>query len=258
MPAALITGASSGIGETFARALAARRFDLILVARRLERLKALAREFSGIRAEALAADLGTDDGLARVEQRIAVAPNLELLVNNAGFGTRGRFWESPIETQDAMHRVHILATMRLTHAALHGMVPRGRGAVINVSSVAAFAHAAGGSTYGASKAWINAFTEGLYLELKAANSPVRLQALCPGFTLSEFHDTLGMDRNLVPKSLWMTSDFVVRESLRGLDRGRLFVIPGWRYRWLVRFLRLTPSALLHPAFLFYSRKTKRI
>jgi uncharacterized protein len=253
-PRALITGASSGIGAAFARALASRGYSLILVARRKERLEALAGE---INAEVLVADLTNDAELKRVEDRIAAAENLDLLVNNAGFGTLGRFWEADLDGQDRMHRLHVLATMRLTHAALRGMVARGSGAVINVASVAGFVQSPGSTSYGATKRWINAFTEGLYLELKSAGSPVKVQALCPGFTYSEFHDVAGVDRNLIAKSLWMRAEDVVAASLRGLDRGDLFVIPGWRYKFLVRLLAIVPDGLRRWGSLRYARRAKR-
>src|SRR5579863_3629643 len=194
---ALITGASSGIGEAFARKLAARGYDLILVARREERLRTLAASLPG-HAEVLNADLACEAGLAAVERAIRDCAGLELLVNNAGFGTLGRFWEADIAGQARMHEVHVMATMRLTHAALAGMVPRGRGGVISVSSVAAFAQNPGNVSYCATKAWINNFTEGLDTELRKLNSPVRVQALCPGFTVTEFHETLGMDTKAIP------------------------------------------------------------
>src|SRR5580704_4427891 len=136
-PVALITGASSGIGAVFARKLAARGYELILLARREDRLLALAAELP-VKTETLVADLSTEEGIAAAERVIRESTRLELLVNNAGFGTHGRFWEASIESQRRMHEVHITATMRLTHAALSAMVPRGRGGVISVSSVAAF------------------------------------------------------------------------------------------------------------------------
>ena len=118
-----------------------------------------------------------------------------------------------------MHRLHVLATMRLTHAALANLVPRGTGGVINVASVAGFAQAPGSVSYNATKAWMNSFTEGVAMELSIKGPPVRVQALCPGFTLSEFHDVLDVDRGAIPKSLWMSADFVVEESLRGFEPG---------------------------------------
>jgi len=240
---ALITGASSGIGEVFARKLAGRGYDLILVARRGDRLRALALSLP-TKTEVLSADLASEAGLAKTEGAIRVCAELELLVNNAGFGTLGRFWEADLAGLIRMHEVHVLATMRLTHAALAGMVGRGRGGVINVSSVAAFGQSPGNVSYCATKAWMNSFTEGLDMELRSAGSPVKVQALCPGFTLSEFHDTLGMQRDPIPKSLWLTADFVVSESLRGFDHGRTIVIPSWRYKLIVAAMKAMPGPLL--------------
>jgi short-subunit dehydrogenase len=137
--------------------------------------------------------------------------------------------------------VHVLATMHLTHAALSNLVPRGEGGVINVSSVAGFGQTAGSVSYSATKGWMNDFTAGLYAELEVLKSPVKVQALCPGFTLTEFHDVLKMDRSPIPQSLWMTADFVVSESLRRFDAGELFVIPGWRYKLLVIFMKAMPA-----------------
>ncbi len=254
---ALITGASSGIGAEFARQLAARRYDLVLVARRKERLEKLASDLAGahgIRAEALAADLTADQDLQTVEHRIVRDGGIDLLVNNAGFGVPGRFWETTVEEQDSLHRLHIMATMRLTHAALAGMTARNSGAVINVSSVAAFMPAAISSTYGSTKAWINAFTEGLYLELKSQRSAVKMQALCPGFTYSEFHDVTHQDRRVIPKPLWLHAQDVVAASLRGLDRGQLFVVTGWRYKLLVALFPALPRFLRNPMILKYSRR----
>jgi short-subunit dehydrogenase len=245
-PLALITGASSGIGAVFASALAARGYDLVLVARRKDRLQELARSLAarGIVAEPLEADLANDDGIAVVEQRIHAAQNLDLLVNNAGFGTRGKFFSADVESQDHMHRLHVLATVRLTHAALQGMVERAHGGVINVSSVAAYRRAPGSVSYCATKCWMNAFTEGLALELKAAGSPVKVQALCPGYTLTEFHDAAGIERNKIAAPLWLSAEKVVAASLAGLDRGKLIVIPGWQYKAAAFLLRHMPQRLL--------------
>jgi short-subunit dehydrogenase len=256
---ALITGASSGIGATFARALAARGYDLVLVARRRERLDQLSAELAaahGIRAEALPADLADDASRAAIEARIAAAEDLELLVNNAGFGAQGPVWEAELDRQDRMHRLHVLATTRLTHAALRNFVPRGRGAVINVSSVAGFLHSAGTASYTSTKSWMNSFTECVYLDLKAAGSPVKIQALCPGFTLSEFHDTAGMNRRLIPSWAWMKAEDVVAASLRGLERGDLFVVPGFKYRLVTWLVPALPRFLLHPLLLRYSGRRR--
>jgi len=246
---AVITGASSGLGVAFARKLAARGYDLLLIARREDRLRSVAREIGEqyhVGVEILVADLTDDTGLASAAVRIRDAADLGLLVNNAGFGTWGYFFDADPGGQDQMHRLHVLATMRLSHAALANLVPRaiaGTG-IINVSSVAAYAPSPQNVSYGATKTWMNRFTEALAIELGAKSSPVTVQALCPGFTLTEFHDTLGMDRSTIPASLWMTADFVVEESLRGFDRRTLFVIPGWRYKLLVGMLRLLPGGLI--------------
>jgi short-subunit dehydrogenase len=132
--------------------------------------------------------------------RIGAEPGLEFLVNNAGFGIQGLYFESHLEAQDKMHRLHIIAIEQLTHAALRGMVERRKGNIINVSSVAGFLATPYNTSYCATKAWINTFTEGIYLELKATHSPVRIQSLCPGFTHSEFHTVAGMDRDTIPRS----------------------------------------------------------
>jgi len=247
-PLALVTGASAGLGDAYARRLAADGYDLVLVARRRDRLEALASELRtrhDVEVEALPADLTRDAELKAVEERIGRAENLEFLLNNAGFGASELFYEASLESQVAMHRLHVMATLRLTHAALRQMIARGKGAVVNVSSVAAFITRPGNTSYYATKAWVICFTEGLYLELKSARSPVQVQALCPGYTVTEFHDVMGFDRKLVPPSLWMTAEDVVEASLRGLARGHLIVVPGWRYKLVVLFLRLLPRPLLH-------------
>lgn len=239
---ALITGASSGIGEVFARKLAQRGFDLMLVARREDRLRALAASLP-TKAEVLVADLAADAGVSTVEQAIRDGENPDLLVNSAGFGVAGLFWEADPAAQMRMHEVHIMATMRLTRAALEGMVRRGRGGIINVSSVAAFGQAARSVSYCGTKAWINSFTEGIDMELKAVGSPVKVQALCPGFTVTEFQKTAGVDASRVPGFLWMPAEYVVEESLRGLDRGQLIVIPNWKYKLGAALLKYAPYGL---------------
>jgi short-subunit dehydrogenase len=241
-PVALITGASSGLGEVFARKLAARNYDLILVARREDRLRKLAASLP-VQAEILVADLADEAGLAATGHAIGECERLELLVNNAGFGTLGRFWETDLAGQIAMHQVHVMATMRLTRAALAGMVPRGHGGVISVSSVAAFGQSPGNVSYCATKAWINSFTEGLDMELRSMRSPVKVQALCPGFTVTEFHQTMRMDSKLIPNFLWLKADDVVEASLAGLDRGQVIVIPNWKYKIGAALLKHVPHAI---------------
>ncbi|MEO8593031.1 MAG: SDR family oxidoreductase [Candidatus Solibacter sp.] len=251
---ALVTGASSGIGEAFARRLARDGYGLILVARRREQMVRLARDLNG--AEVLTADLTVPEDLALVEARIGAEPGLELVVNNAGFGTKGLFWETPLEGQQRMHELHVMATMRLTRAAVAAMVPRASGGVINVSSVAGFGQSPRNISYCATKAWMNSFTEGLDLELRGTGSPVRVQALCPGFTYTGFHETMGMSRDGIPKWMWMTAEEVVDASLRGLQKGKTFVVPGGFYRFIVALEKLTPRRLRSAAIVAASRRKR--
>jgi len=243
---AVITGASSGIGAAFARKLAA-EYDLLLVARRKDKLEQVAIELRAAcktSVEICVADLANAGDVASLAERLAGEPRLGLLVNNAGFGTRGRFWEAPLASQEQMHQLHVMATVRLTHAALGNMVPRNEGGVINVASVAGFARSQGSVSYCATKSWVNIFSEGLYLELHGMGSRVKVQTLCPGFTYSEFHDTMAIQRDkLAGKAFWLTPEQVVDASLKGLRNGQLYVIPGWRYRLLTAVMSKLPSRL---------------
>jgi short-subunit dehydrogenase len=263
---AVITGASSGIGAAFARQLAARGWDLLLIARREDRLRAVARDLAAqhrISAEAMPADLTDPSALDAVAARIRQAPNLGLLVNNAGFGTQGYFHEAYAGGQLQMHRLHVDATVALTHATISNLSAKPaapahpRTGVINVSSVAAFGRAPQNASYCATKAWMNAFTEGVALELVAQKSPVILQALCPGYTLTEFHDVTGQDRSAIPSWLWMTPDFVVTESLRAFEKGKLVVVPGWRYKLAIGLLQVFPAGLRRYASIAAVRRYRR-
>ncbi len=259
---AVITGASSGIGAIFARKLAARGYNLLLVARREDRLRSIADELRAlhrIQAEPLPADLTVQADRERVAARIRDAGDLGILVNNAGFGVLGYFFETDVAVPEAMHQLHVQATVALTHAALKNLVPRGEAGtgVINVSSVAAFLTSAQSVSYNATKAWMNAFTEGLAMDLAGRGSPVTVQALCPGFTLTEFHDVARVDRGTVPRKLWMTADFVVEESLRAFNRRQLIVIPGWRYKLIVAGMKLIPAGLLRGISIAATRRYRQ-
>lgn len=232
--AAVITGASSGIGETFARALAQRGHDMILTSRRGERLRGLAGELEsahGVRVEIVAADLATDDGLAQMEEAVRRVEKLALLVNNAGFGVGRSFSQAPLADHEAMVRVHVLAPMRLMHAALNRMRDGRGGAIINVSSVASFLTRGGGPNYSGTKAYLNVFSQNLAGQVAKYN--VKVQALCPGFTTTEFHAAMRVgdgQRPGFPGWLWLSADEVVAASLRALPRGRVIVVPGWQYK----------------------------
>lgn len=231
MPTALITGATAGIGAAFARRLAADGFHLILLARDAERLRRAVDEYGD--SEVLVADLSTDQGLADAEE---AARRADLLINNAGFAQQGRFLEVPVEDELTMLRVHCEAVLRLTHAALPGMRERGRGGVINVASVGAF-FARG--TYGASKAWVVGFSQGVAQDVPG----VHVMALCPGFVHTEFHDRAGMDMSGVPSAFWLDADDVVATALRDFRRGVAVSVPGAQYKALVGVGKLVPRNL---------------
>ena len=241
---ALITGASSGIGECFSRRLAAGGTDVVLVARRADRLEALAQDLRGlgVSVEVLAADLEGDEGRAEVAERLATteAP-VDLLVNNAGFGTSGAFVEQPIERQLAMVELNVVALVRLTHAALGAMVERGDGAIVNVASLAAFQPLAKSAVYAAGKAFVLSFTEAVAHESRG--SGVRFQALCPGFTRTDFHSVNDYDVSRLPGFVWQSVEQVVDTSLGALG-GRVVVVPGLLNRLTATSATLAPRGLV--------------
>ncbi len=241
-PLALVTGASSGIGAVFARKLAARGYDLLLVARDADRLAAVAADLAALGATAtpVPADLGTEAGIAAAEAAIAAAGRLDLLVNNAGFGTTGSFHEAPLARQDGMLQLHVIAVNRVTHAALQRMTPRRSGGIITVASVASFANSSGNVNYCATKAYQRSFCEGLAIE--CAPLGIRVQALCPGFTRTEFHQRMAFDqRGRAPEWMWMDADAVVETSLRQLEaNGPVVCIPGAQYKAIVFLARYLP------------------
>jgi short-subunit dehydrogenase len=243
MTTALITGATAGIGAAFARRLAADGHDLVLVARDTDRLAEAAARLERdhkVAVEVLAADLATEEGIGAVERRLADdARPIGILVNNAGFGNRGGYLEVPLADELTMLKVHIEAVLRLTGAAVPGMRERGFGGVVNVASVAAFLPR---GTYGATKAWVVNFTQGVARDL--GGSGVRLLALCPGFTRTEFHQRAGMGTGNIPRWAWLSAERVVDDALRDLARGRTLSVPGKRYKLAVAVARLLPAGSL--------------
>jgi len=239
---ALITGASSGLGATFAHHLAALKYNLVLVARREDRLRTLGGQLSqrfGIRTEILPADLSTDAGIIHVEEGIRARTDLTLLVNNAGFGGGGAFYQIDTAKAADMIHVHVVATARLTRAVLPQMVERQRGAVINLGSVAAFFVLPGSALYGSTKAWVVVFSRVLGRELRGTG--VRLQVLCPGFTHTEFHDAPEFEKlkdSSIPGFLWMSAEEVIDKSLRALARGKSVCIPGLKNKILAALPRV--------------------
>ncbi|GEP38765.1 dehydrogenase [Nocardioides psychrotolerans] len=240
---ALVTGATAGIGHSFAHHLARRGHDLILVARDQGRLAAVAAELTaahGVQVEVLPADLADRTQLAQVEARLAdVTRPVELLVNNAGFGLKERFLDNSADTETDMLDVLVTAVLRLTHAALGPMAERGHGGVINVSSVAAFLPR---GTYSAAKAWVNSFSEWAANEYRPQG--VTVMSLCPGFTKTEFHERMDVSRSSAPDFLWLDVDFLVSKALSDYDKGRVFSIPGAQYKAIAALTRLVPSRAL--------------
>ncbi|CAM5239106.1 SDR family oxidoreductase OS=Streptomyces tendae OX=1932 GN=GUR47_16920 PE=3 SV=1 [Streptomyces tendae] len=243
MTTALITGSTAGLGAAFARRLAADGHDLVLVARDTKRLREQATELHdrhGIEAEVLTADLSTDAGIDAVAARLGDRRNpVDLLVNNAGFGNKGRFLDVPMADELTMLKVHCEAVLRLTSAAVEAMRERGRGGVVNVASVAAFVPR---GTYGASKAWVVQFTQGVAKDL--AGSGVRLMALAPGFVRTEFHERAGMGTDNIPNWMWLDADKVVAAALADLSRGKSVSIPDPRYKTLMGAAKLVPRGML--------------
>jgi short-subunit dehydrogenase len=253
---ALITGASSGIGAAFARHLAADGTDLIVVARSADRLAALADELRGahgVDVRPLAADPTTPAGCRAVEHALATDDRLDLLVNHAGFGTVGDFATLDADAEEREIQLNLLALVRLTRAALPGLLARGHGAIVNVSSMAGLQPAPYSATYGATKAFVNSFTEALAEEVRGTG--VRVQALCPGFTRTEFQDRAGIDASGVPAFAWMTAEAVVTESLQCLRASQVVVVPGMANRATAALTGVLPRRLVARGL---SASTKRL
>lgn len=253
---ALVTGASSGIGHAFCQQLAREKWRLVLVARRAERLEAIAKQLEqehGAEVEVFPADLTSAGELASVEGLLATDPTLELLVNNAGFGTSGAFAGLDPDREESEIRLNVLALVRLARAALPGMIERGRGGVINVSSMASFTPLPFTTTYAATKAFVTSFSEGLYEELRGTG--VTVQALCPGFTRTEFQDVAGVEDTGLPDAAWQEPDEVVAASLKALEGGEAVVVPGLANQATANVASALPRSLVRRAMgLFMKRQ----
>lgn len=258
---ALITGASSGLGAEFARQLAPRGYELVLVARRKDRLDSIASELNqehSVHVEVLIADLTKENDIQRVEKHVIEHKALDLLVNNAGFGMQGKFTELDISKHLAMIQLHDIACLRLTYAALQGMLARNQGGIINVSSISGLVPI-GNITYGTTKAFQVVFSETLHMELSGTG--IKIQALCPGYTYTEFHDKqdlAGFQRSQIPNFLWTSAEQVVSESLRGLEKDKIVVVPGTLYRLFVSMGRVSIFASLLRAIAIRVRKNRYV
>ncbi len=243
MTTALVTGATAGIGHEFARQLAERGHDVVLVARDRARLENVSDEIQrsyGVQTEILVADLGDRAQMGKVAERLAdEARPVDLLVNNAGYGLRRSFLQNEVEVEEELFEVLCKAVLVLSHAAARSMRLRGHGAIINVSSVASFVSM---GSYSAAKSWVTVFSEGLAAEL--AGTGVTATALCPGFTRTELHDRAGLNMSRMPGLMWLDADRVVRDALADAARGKRLSVPGAQYKAVVAGLRVVPRTLL--------------
>ena len=255
MATALITGATAGIGAAYAKLLAKEGFDLVLVARDLPRLKGVAKELSKlykIKAETIKVDLTKPAQLAKVEKRLANnSKPIEVLINNAGFGLKDSFLVSNLAREQELLDVLVTAPMRLSHAVLPGMIKRNSGSIVNVSSVASFI---AGGTYSAAKSYLTVFSEYLHTELRDTN--IKVSALCPGFTRTEFHARGKMKMSGLPNYMWTTVDQVVAKSWRYVKAGKVICIPGWQYMLLSSIARIAPRPLVRKLGIKIRRKQR--
>jgi len=243
MAIALITGATAGIGAQYARLLAKEGFDLILVARNKNRLASTARSLNkefGVKVEVLPADLTKPVQLEKVRKRLSDSRKpIEVLINNAGFGINKSFLVSDLSDEQGLLDVLVTAPMRLTHAVLPIMKERNSGTIVNVSSVASWI--AGGS-YSAAKSYLTVLTESLHTELRSTK--VKISALCPGFTRTEFHERGRMKMNGLPNFMWLSAEEVVSKSWRDVNAGKVISIPGWQYLILSSISRFGPRPMV--------------
>ena len=251
---ALVTGATAGIGESFTRLLAENNYNVVLVARDLPRLQERAQGLEAkyqVQTQCIQADLSTDAGCSEVERYIA-NNRIDVLINNAGFGINKAFTVSELEEEQKLLDVLVRTPMRLMHAALPLMKQRDRGVVINVSSVAGFI---AGGTYSASKSYLTVLTESMHTELAGTN--VKISALCPGFTRTEFHQRGRMSMKGLPSFMWLDSDELVAQAWRDALKGEAISIPGWQYRLLVFVIQRLPRSIVRKVGMSMRRKQRK-
>ncbi len=245
MGTALITGASSGLGAEYAKLFAADKHDLVLVARRRDRLETLARELQsahGVKAQVVAADLAAQDGAAGVVKEVArLGLQIDFLVNNAGFGVSGAFAELDAARQLGMIQVNVTSLVALTRAFLPPMLARRRGRILNIGSTAGFPPGPFMAVYYASKAFVNSFTEALWYELRGTG--VTATVSCPGATATEFAEVAGNEQSLLFRLGAASAATVARQGYRAMMNGRPMVIHGLKNKLLIQSLRLSPRAL---------------
>lgn len=255
MATALVTGATAGIGAAYANLLAKEGFDLVLVARDLPRLNKVAKELSksfGIKTECIKADLTKPAQLAKVEKRLASsAKPIEVLVNNAGFGIKDSFIDSDLNREQELLDVLVTAPMRLTHAGLPNMVKQNNGVVVNVSSIASWI---AGGTYSAAKSYLTVFSEYLNNELKGTK--VKVSALCPGFTRTEFHQRGKMRMDGLPNFMWLDADKLVAKSWKDVQKNKSVSVPGMQYKILALMAQYAPRPLVRKIGINVRRKQR--
>ena len=250
---ALVTGATAGIGESFTRLLASKGYNIALVARDEVRLHERAgelREKYGIQTFVLPADLATKSGVKSVEKYIQ-SYEIEVLINNAGFGINKAFTASDLGDEQDLLNVLVRTPMRLMHVILPGMKERKSGTIINVSSVAGFI---AGGTYSAAKSYLTVLSESINADLKG--SGVKVSALCPGFTRTEFHKRARMKMKGLPSFLWLNADKLVAKAWKDAQANKPVSIPGWQYKLLIAIISITPRGLIRRVRLDEG-KTKR-
>ena len=251
---ALVTGATSGIGESFTRLLAENGYNVVLVARDLSRLHERAsglESLYGIETVVVQADLSSDEGCTVIENYIS-ENEIEVLINNAGFGINKSFTVSELEVEQNLLDVLVRTPMRLMHVALPGMKVRDKGIIINISSVAGFM---AGGTYSASKSYLTVLSESLNTELK--DTKVKISALCPGYTRTEFHQRGRMYMKGLPNFMWLNADALVAKSWSDARKGKAISIPGWQYQLLTFVMRFAPRPIVRKIGMSVRTKQRR-